>query len=230
MPLIEVGSQAPSFSLRDQSGKSHSLSDYRGRTVILYFYPEDDTPLCTAQACQFRDHHPDFTKIKATILGISPQGASSHQSFASKHALPFTLLSDEPRDGGAPPVCTLYGVWGDKSMYGKTVTGMMRTTYLIDPQGKIARRWDRVKTPGHAVRVLEAVRALHRGEKLTLMGRPRPIKKSGPSRQKTRTQAGHSAYSGVNTSRSKKSMQKSIRPKVRAGTVRSAVKARGLSR
>ena len=95
MPLIEVGSLAPDFSLKDQAGKHRALKDFRGRMVVLYFYPEDDTPLCTGQACQFRDHHPDFTKVKAVVLGVSPQDVASKEMFAEKHALPFILLADD---------------------------------------------------------------------------------------------------------------------------------------
>ncbi len=208
MPLIDVGRAAPEFSLKDQAGKTHRLSDYRGRTVVLYFYPEDDTPLCTAQACQFRDHHPDFTKIKSVVLGVSPQDSASHARFAAMHALPFTLLADGAPAGGGPAVCERFGVWREKTMYGKKVTGMVRTTYLIGPDGKVARRWDAVKTPGHAARVLEAVRALHRGEKLSVLGTPRVIKKAKPARQKTRTQGGHPGYSGVAGSKGKKTRER----------------------
>ncbi len=203
MPVIQVGEQAPNFTLRDQHGESHSLTDYKGRSVVLYFYPEDDTPLCTAQACQFRDSHPDFTKVKTTVLGISPQGSATHAAFVAKHALPFTLLADVPKGEGVPAACTKYGVWTEKNMYGKTVVGMVRTTYLIGPDGTVARRWDRVKTPGHATAVLEAARALHRGEALIVKGKPRALK-STPARQKTRTQGGHAEYTGVMTSRTTK--------------------------
>ena len=127
MPLIDVGQVAPDFDLKDQFGKSHRLKDYRGRIVVLYFYPEDDTPLCTQQACQFRDHHPDFTKIKGVILGVSPQGSASKKMFVEKHALPFTLLADEVQTPAGPKVCVAYGAWGDKNMYGKIVRSMLRT-------------------------------------------------------------------------------------------------------
>ena len=216
MPLIEVGSPAPAFTLRDQHGEPHALSDYRGRMVVIYFYPEDDTPLCTAQACQFRDHHSEFSKIGATVLGISPQGVDSHLAFADAHALPFTLLADEQNKAGAPKVCTLYGVWAQKNMYGKLVTGMLRTTYLIDQHGTVVKRWDRVKTPGHSTRVLDAVRALHRGEKLTVLGQPAKVARSKSSKKKTRTQGGQREYTGVNRSRAVKSMQRSSGARSRA--------------
>ncbi|MCC6426111.1 MAG: peroxiredoxin [Phycisphaerales bacterium] len=220
MPPIEVGQLAPEFALKDQSGKTRSLSDYRGRIVVIYFYPEDDTPLCTTQACQFRDHHPDFVKVKAAILGVSPQDVESHLAFARHHALPFPLLADVPDASGSPGMCVRYGVWREKNMYGKKVVGMVRTTYLIDAQGRVARRWDSVKTPRHSETVLAAALALHRGERLTVMGKPKAIKRDRHPRQKTRTQGGHRGYSGVPTSKGKKTRQKAIGEHERSQTRR----------
>jgi peroxiredoxin Q/BCP len=199
MPLFDAGTLAPDFSLKDQFGKSRSLKDYRGRIVVLYFYPEDDTPLCTGQACQFRDHHPDFSKIKAVVIGISPQGVASKRAFAEKHALPFILLADDQLGPKGPKVSVQYGAWGEKNMYGKIVRGMMRTTYLIDTTGRVVRRWDRVKTPGHAAAVLAAVKALHASLKAgTSIEHKSPNHKvKAASRQRTRTQGGHAGYSGV---------------------------------
>ena len=174
MALIEVGKKAPAFVLADQNAKRHALKDYAGRIVVLFFYPKDDTPGCTDEACQFRDHMPDFSKIKAAILGVSPDDPASHRVFADKHALSFTLLADAPVDG-VPPVCRAYGVWGMKSMYGKMYDGVIRTTYLIDKTGRLARRWDRVNLKGHAGEVLAAVRLLHAGEPL-MTPRARPVK------------------------------------------------------
>ncbi len=193
MPLIDVGQAAPEFDLKDQFGKSHRLKDYRGRIVVLYFYPEDDTPLCTQQACQFRDHHGDFTKIKGVILGVSPQGQASKKVFVEKHALPFTLLADEVQTPAGPKVCVAYGAWGDKNMYGKIVRSMLRTTYVIDGAGRVAARFDRVKTPGHALKVLAVVRALHAGE---APEKAKAAKRTHPKKT-TRTQGGHAGYSGV---------------------------------
>lgn len=160
MPTIDVGSAAPEFSLPDQHGKKHSLSHFRGRPVVIYFYPEDDTPLCTTQACGMRDLHPDFSKVGAAVIGISPDTVDSHASFAANHRLKFTLLADVPDATGTPRVCEKYGAWGTKKLYGRTYTGILRTTYLIDANGKVAKRWDSVKTPGHADRVLQAVKDL----------------------------------------------------------------------
>ncbi len=155
MPLIEPGKKAPAFTLTDQSGKAHSLKDYAGKPVILYFYPKDDTSGCTAQACQFRDDLPKFKKSKAIVLGVSPQDVKSKAKFAKKHDLNFAVLAD---DGSK--VCETYGVWAEKSMYGRKYMGVVRTTYLIAPNGKVKCRWDKVRVPGHAEEVLDAVKEL----------------------------------------------------------------------
>jgi peroxiredoxin Q/BCP len=160
MPLINPGQKAPAFSLPDQTGKRHALKDYAGQPVVLYFYPKDDTSGCTKEACAFRDLLPKFSKSKAVVLGLSPDDSKSHAKFAAKFDLPFTLLADEPEDGGAPRVCDSYGVWQEKSMYGRKYMGVARTTYLIDAHGKVARRWDKVKVDGHAEDVLSVVQEL----------------------------------------------------------------------
>ena len=164
MALIDPGKKAPNFSLVDQHGEPHALKDYAGRSLVLYFYPKDDTSDCTSQACQFRDAHPDFAHVKASVLGISPDDAKSHAAFAGKHALGFPLLVDQRAANGTPKVCDAFGVWVEKSMYGKKYMGVVRTTYLIGPDGKVARRWDKVKVTGHGAEVLAAAKALHSGE------------------------------------------------------------------
>src|SRR4051794_36468121 len=141
MPLIDVRRKAPAFTLKDENGKSHSLKDYMGRIVVLYFYPKDESAGCTNQACQFRDHFPEFTKVKAVVLGISPDSSESHKRFADEHQLAFTLLSDPPNDKGVAPVCDAFGVWGWRMMYGRRYKGVVRTTYVIDQTGRVARRW-----------------------------------------------------------------------------------------
>jgi len=160
MPLIEEGKKAPAFTLPDQAGGKHALKDCLGRPVVLYFYPKDNTSGCTKEACAFRDALPKFKRGKAVVLGVSPDSEQSHARFAEKHGLNFTLLADAPGEDGTPKVCDKYGVWQDKSMYGRKYKGVVRTTYLIDAKGKVARRWERVKVDGHAEEVLEAVRAL----------------------------------------------------------------------
>jgi peroxiredoxin Q/BCP len=155
MPSVEPGRKAPAFSLKDQDDKTHSLKDYAGRPVVLYFYPKDDTPGCTREACDFRDALPDFKKSKAAVLGVSILDTASKAKFARKHKVSFPLLADPDH-----AVAEKYGTWKKKSMYGKTFMGLARSTFLIDGTGKVVRRWDNVKVDGHADAVLEAVAAL----------------------------------------------------------------------
>ncbi|HUR32603.1 MAG TPA: thioredoxin-dependent thiol peroxidase [Vicinamibacterales bacterium] len=155
MPLIEPGKKAPSFALKDQEGKTHKLSDYAGRPVVLYFYPKDDTPGCTAEACAFRDNLPRFEPGKAAILGVSILDEKSKAKFAAKYELNFPLLADPDHE-----VADKYGAWQERSMYGRTSMGVARVTYLIDRDGNVVRRWDKVKVEGHAEEVLEAVAAV----------------------------------------------------------------------
>ena len=155
MPLIEPGKKAPSFSLKDQEGKTHKLSDYEGRPLVLYFYPKDDTPGCTAEACAFRDNLPKFKAGKAAILGVSVLDEDSKAKFAEKYNLTFPLLADANHE-----IAEKYGAWQERSMYGRTFMGVARVTYLIGPDGRVARRWDKVKVDGHAEEVLKAVNEL----------------------------------------------------------------------
>ena len=152
MSLIEPGKKAPAFTLKDQHGVTHRLADYAGRPVILYFYPKDDTPGCTKEACAFQDNLPRFKTSKAAVLGVSILDEASKARFAEKYKLSFPLLADE---GHA--VAEKYGVWQKKSLYGRSFMGNVRTTYLIDKEGKVQQRWDNVKVDGHAEKVLEAV-------------------------------------------------------------------------
>ena len=155
MPLIDPGTKAPSFSLPDQAGRQHSLADYAGQPVVIYFYPKDDTPGCTKESCAFQDNLPKFKKSKAAVLGISVLNSASTAKFADKYGLKFPLLADEDHS-----VIGKFGVWQEKSMYGKKYMGVARTTYLIGPDGKVAKRWDGVKVDGHAEEVLAAVQQL----------------------------------------------------------------------
>ena len=160
MSMIETGRKAPSFTLHDQDGIKHSLKGYEGKAVVLYFYPKDDTSGCTKEACDFRDLKGRFTRAKAVILGVSPDDEKSHRKFIDKNGLNFTLLADPKDPEGNPRVCSKYGVWQEKSMYGRKYMGVVRTTYLIDAGGKVAQRWDKVKVTDHADEVLQAVKAL----------------------------------------------------------------------
>ena len=160
MPWIEEGKKAPAFTAVDQDGKKHALKDYAGKPVVLYFYPKDNTSGCTKEACAFRDLLPKFKRGKAVVLGVSPDSAASHLRFIEKHDLNFTLLADVKDADGTPKLCAKYGVWQEKKNYGRTYLGVVRTTYLIGPDGKVARRWDKVKVAGHVEQVLDAVKAL----------------------------------------------------------------------
>ena len=153
MALIEPGTQAPAFTLEDQHGTPHRLADYAGRHVVLYFYPKDDTPGCTKEACAFEEARPDFGGVDAAILGVSVLDAKSKAKFATKHGLTFPLLADADH-----VVAEAYGVWREKSMYGRTYMGVARVTYLIGRDGTVVRRWDDVKVNGHAAEVLAALR------------------------------------------------------------------------
>ena len=147
--MIPEGTEAPDFSLPDAGGKAVKLSDFAGKTVVLYFYPKDDTPGCTLEACGFRDTSADYAKRGAVVLGISPDDSASHTKFSKKYKLPFTLLADE----GAK-VAKEYGVWGEKKFMGKTFKGILRTTFVISPDGEVERVFKDVKPLGHEKEVL----------------------------------------------------------------------------
>ena len=155
MPLVDPGKKAPAFSLKDQDGTERKLSDYAGRPLILYFYPKDDTPGCTTETCAFRDNLPKFSKRKAAVLGVSILDEKSKAKFAAKYDVNFPLLADADH-----AVAEKYGVWQEKSRYGRKYMGIARTTYLIAADGKVAQRWDNVKVDGHAEAVLAAVQEL----------------------------------------------------------------------
>jgi peroxiredoxin Q/BCP len=152
MALIDPGRKAPAFSLKDQNGQRHRLSDYAGRPVILYFYPKDDTPGCTKETCDFQARLPALKPAKAAVLGVSILDEKSKAKFAGKYDITFPLLADPEHD-----VAGKYGVWQEKSRYGRKYMGIVRTTYLIGPDGKVARRWDNVKVDGHAEEVAGAL-------------------------------------------------------------------------
>ncbi len=152
---IQEGKKAPEFSLRDENEREVSLSDLSGKDVILYFYPRDDTPGCTKEACGFRDLWKEIQKRGAVVLGVSPDGAAAHQKFRAKHKLPFSLLSDPDKK-----VMTKFGAFGEKTMYGKKVTGVIRSTVWIGKDGAVKKHWKRVaKAETHPAQVLEALEA-----------------------------------------------------------------------
>jgi peroxiredoxin Q/BCP len=160
MPEIKspsAGAKAPAFTLPDQDGNSVELDDYRGKWLVLYFYPKDDTSGCTTEACEFTDNLSKFDKLNAAVLGVSPDSVESHRKFIDKHGIKLTLLSDPDKK-----VLTRYGAYGPKNMYGKETMGVIRSTYLIDPEGKIAHVWPKVKAAGHAEKVKEKLTELSR--------------------------------------------------------------------
>jgi peroxiredoxin Q/BCP len=152
--VVEEGSQAPDFELKSDAGETMKLSQFRGRPVVLYFYPRDDTPGCTKEACSFRDSYDEYLARDAVILGVSRDGEESHRKFKEKYDLPFTLLSDPDHE-----VAEAYGVWAEKSMYGRKSMGIVRSTFVIAPDGTVARAMRGIKVPGHSDKVLEALAA-----------------------------------------------------------------------
>jgi peroxiredoxin Q/BCP len=152
---IQEGKAAPAFTLTDGAGKKVSLGDFAGKNVILYYYPKDDTPGCTKEACGFRDAKPNFGKAKAVVLGVSKDSVARHDKFKDKYDLNFPLLADE--DG---KICEKYGTWIEKSLYGRKYMGIDRATFLIDGEGVVRNVWRKVKVPGHVEEVLAAVKAL----------------------------------------------------------------------
>lgn len=154
---LEVGHKAPGFSLPDQNNKIHKLSDYKGKWVLLYFYPKDNTPGCTKQACAIRDNYSDFQKLDAKVFGISKDSVASHKKFEDKYELPFTLLSDEEKK-----VLKAYGAWAKKKLLGREYMGILRNSFLVDPNGKIAKIYEKVKPALHANEVLSDLAELRK--------------------------------------------------------------------
>ena len=152
MARLEAGQAAPTFTLTDHDGTEVSLGDFKGRKVIVYFYPKDDTPGCTKEACQFNENLAAFAAADVAVVGISPDGAEKHTKFREKYQLALPLLSDPDKS-----VMEAYGAFGEKMMYGKKVMGVIRSTFLIDEKGKVERAWYSVKADGHAAKVLEVV-------------------------------------------------------------------------
>ena len=153
--MIEVGKKAPAFTLPDQDDNKVKLKDYEGQWVVLYFYPRDDTPGCTVQACDFTASIADFEDVGATVLGCSPDTTEKHRKFIEKHDLGITLLSDPDHK-----VLEKYGAWGEKNMYGKVTLGVIRSTVIIDPKGKVAHHWTKVRAKGHVDKVRETLAEL----------------------------------------------------------------------
>lgn len=150
--MLKVGDKAPEFSLIGDNGEKISLKDYKGKKVVLYFYPKDMTSGCTQEACDFRDSIKKFEKKNTVVIGVSPDDTKSHDKFKDKYGLPFTLLSDETKE-----MLNDYGVWQEKSMYGRKYMGVVRTTFIIDEKGKIKKIYDKVRVPGHIEEILKEI-------------------------------------------------------------------------
>lgn len=156
---VEAGARAPQFTLLDQDGSKWALKDHLGAPVVLYFYPKNDTPGCTTQACDVRDHWDEFEEAGVTVVGISPDDHHSHAAFRARHGLPHTLLADPDRK-----VITKYGAWGEKSMYGKRFEGVIRSSVVIDPKGKVAAVFGKITANKQSQKTLDVVRSLQQGD------------------------------------------------------------------
>lgn len=154
--MVKEGNKAPAITLKDQKGEKVTLNDFKGKNIVLYFYPKDNTSGCTKEACNFRDDFPHFGKLSAVILGVSPDSVESHKKFSGKYDLPFKLLSDENKK-----VIEKYGVWKEKSMYGKKYMGVERSTFIIDKNGKVSKIFRKVKVADHNKEVTEALKELN---------------------------------------------------------------------
>ncbi|QKS70629.1 thioredoxin-dependent thiol peroxidase [Paenalkalicoccus suaedae] len=150
---IQIGDKVPSHSFSTQEGETRSFEDFKGKTVVLYFYPKDMTPGCTTQACDFRDHHAEFNDLNAVILGVSPDPLKKHESFINKYDLPFELISDENNE-----LAEAFGVWQLKKNFGKEYMGIVRSTFIINPDGELVKEWRSVKVKGHVESALEYVK------------------------------------------------------------------------
>lgn len=150
MDILQINDTAPDFNLPDANGKFYSLKQFRGKRIVLYFYPKDDTPGCTKEACAFRDDYKDYIDNDIVIIGISPDNATSHKKFAEKYELPFILLSDESKD-----TLKAFNAWGEKNLYGKITIGLIRKTFLINEEGKIIKIYPRVRVEGHSEAILK---------------------------------------------------------------------------
>ena len=153
--MIKEGNKAPEFNLPASNGKTITLKDLKGKNIVIYFYPKDDTPGCTVEACGFRDSYKEIEKLGAVILGVSPDNVTSHEKFIKKFNLPFNLLADTDKK-----MCQNYGVWVEKSMYGKKYMGVARTTFIINKEGKISKIFEKVKPEGHNKEIIEAIKTL----------------------------------------------------------------------
>jgi peroxiredoxin Q/BCP len=233
MPLIEPRKKAPTFTLKDQSRKKRSLKDYEGRIVVLHFFPKTSGATGTNEAAQFRDHHIEFRKVKAAVVGVCPESPEQLAMFTQAHALPYSILADEPNGDGVPSVCEQYGAWQPRVAAATRYLGVVRTTYLIDQDGKVARRWDAVRVQGHAAEVLDAVRRLHAGERLQTPDGDEVALNKAKSRKQSRqhdTDPQFTPVRGAGNRSSRGPQARTMRPgegKRTKGTIHSPNRSRG---
>jgi peroxiredoxin Q/BCP len=214
--MPQAGDQAPGFQLQDQDGNSVKLSQHAGKNVVLYFYPKDDTPGCTTEACNFRDEHSALGAAGAVVLGVSADSVDRHRKFASKYSLPFPLLADPEHKA-----LEAYGVWGEKSLYGRKFQGITRTTFLIGPDGRVKQVWPKVKVSGHVDEVLAALGA--KGGSGTSASAPAPAKKAASAKKATGGKAVKKETPAKKVTVSKVPAKKSP---AREGTAKVAARAR----
>lgn len=178
--MPQAGDAAPGFQLPDQDGNSVKLSQHAGKNVVLYFYPKDDTPGCTTEACDFRDEHSALVAAGAVVLGVSADSVDRHRKFAAKYSLPFPLLADPGHE-----MLEAYGVWGEKSLYGRVFQGITRTTFLIGPDGRVKQVWPKVKVNGHVAEVLAALGAKSTAAPAKKATGSKTVKKATPAKKAT---------------------------------------------
>ncbi|WP_275899116.1 thioredoxin-dependent thiol peroxidase [Pyxidicoccus caerfyrddinensis] len=216
--MPQAGDQAPGFQLQDQDGKSVTLSQHAGKNVVLYFYPKDDTPGCTTEACNFRDEHSALGAAGAVVLGVSADSVDRHRKFASKYSLPFPLLADPEHKA-----LEAYGVWGEKSLYGRKFQGITRTTFLIGPDGRVKQVWPKVKVSGHVDEVLAALGAKGGSGTAAPTKKAASAKTPAPAKKATGAKAVKKATSAKKVTSSKAPAKKSA---ARKGAAKVAARAR----
>ncbi|WP_164020259.1 thioredoxin-dependent thiol peroxidase [Pyxidicoccus trucidator] len=223
MPMPQAGDTAPGFQLPDQDGNSVSLSQHAGKHVVLYFYPKDDTPGCTTEACDFRDEHSALGAAGAVVLGVSADSTERHRKFATKYSLPFPLLADPGHQ-----VLEAYGVWGEKSLYGRKFQGITRATFLIGPDGRVKQAWPKVKVSGHVAEVLAALGAKGAAPAASTPAPAKPAapaKKPAPAKKATGTRAVKKA-----TPAKQATARKAPAPAKKSATGKTAAKKAGRAR
>ena len=207
--MVSVGKKAPAVKLQDGSGKTVKLSDFKGKKVVLYFYPKDFTGGCTTEACDFRDRHAALKQAGAVVLGVSPDSVDRHARFAEKHDLPFQLLADTENKAA-----TAFGVWREKSMYGRKFMGIVRSTFLIDEQGKVVEAWDKVRVKGHADAVLAAVKGEAPAAKKKKAAKKKVAKKKAAKKKATKKKATKKKAAKKKATKKKATKKKAAKKKV----------------